>query len=137
LRPGGVSLEELLQVTGPLEIMASTDHPGQTSQAAPGMLPQHYAPRTPLILDPPQGRLLPGRWGVLCFQHLPAGQQFSAREILSPCGSLPDAAANFFAALRRLDELGLDGIVAELFPETGLGRALNDRLRRAASGSGG
>lgn len=137
LRPGGVSLEELIRVAGPLEIVASTDHPGEIGQAAPGMLPQHYAPRTPLILDPPEDRLLPGRWGVLCFQHLPPEREFCAREILSPCGSLPDAAANFFAALRRLDELGLDGIVAELFPETGLGRALNDRLRRAASGFAG
>ena len=48
-------------------------------------------------------------------------------------GDLREAATHFFAALRRLDALGLDGIVAETFPETGLGRALNDRLRRAAS----
>lgn len=135
LRPGGVSLEDLVQIAGAMEIVASTDHPGEVAQSAPGMLPQHYAPRTPLILDPSTGQTLRGRWGVLCFQRVPDGREFSAQEVLSPDGSLPEAAANFFAALRRLDELALDGIVAESFPEAGLGRALNDRLRRAASGS--
>lgn len=133
LRPGGVSLEDLTQIAGELEIVASTDHPGEAAQSAPGMLPQHYAPRTPLILDPPAGQALRGRWGVLCYQRLPEGREFSAQEILSPQGNLTEAAANFFAALRRLDELGLDSIVAESFPEAGLGRALNDRLRRAAA----
>ncbi|MDB5338744.1 MAG: threonylcarbamoyl-AMP synthase [Planctomycetaceae bacterium] len=133
LRPGGVSLEDLMQITGAMEIVDSTDHPGEVAQSAPGMLPQHYAPRTQLILDPPAEQVLMGRWGVLCFQRPPEGNEFSAQEILSPQGNLTDAAANFFAALRRLDELGLDGIVAESFPEAGLGRALNDRLRRAAA----
>ena len=96
------------------------------------MLPQHYAPRTPLILDPPAGQILSGRWGLLCFQSPSASGEFSAQEILAPDGNLQVAAANFFAALRRLDAIGLDGIIAESFPETGLGRALNDRLRRAA-----
>lgn len=134
LRPGGVSVEDLTQLVGPLEILASTDHPGDVAQVAPGMLPQHYAPRTPLILNPDDWQALRGRWGVLCFQQLPARREFAAQEILSPRGDLPDAAANFFAALRRLDALNLDGIAAETFPEAGLGRALNDRLRRAASG---
>lgn len=133
LRPGGVSLEDIMQAIGPVQVVASTDHPGETPQAAPGMLPQHYAPRTRLILDP---TLLPSdtaRWGQLCRQHPRTGRQFAATEILSPTGDLQVAATNFFAALRRLDALNLEGIVAESFPETGLGRALNDRLRRAAS----
>ncbi len=133
LRPGGVSLEDLTLIAGPIEIAASTDHPGEVAQSAPGMLPQHYAPRTPLTLDPPASQVRRGRWGILCFQRLPTGQEFSAQEILSPRGDLTEAAANFFAALRRLDAMGLDGIIAESFPETGLGRALNDRLRRAAT----
>ena len=133
LRPGGVSLEDIVQIAGPIEIVAATDHPGEVSLASPGMLPQHYAPRTPLILDPPADQLLRGRWGVLCFQRLPESRDCSAHEILSPRGDLSEAAANFFSALRRLDALGLDGILAESFPEIGLGRALNDRLLRAAS----
>ncbi len=133
LRPGGISLEELSEVVGPIEIVAPTDHPGETPQTAPGMLPQHYAPRTPLLLNPARFQDLKGNWGSLSLRQLPPGFPFAACEVLSMSGDLREAATHFFAALRRLDALGLDGIVAETFPETGLGRALNDRLRRAAS----
>ncbi|NJL30816.1 MAG: hypothetical protein HC898_03825 [Phycisphaerales bacterium] len=57
---------------------------------------------------------------------------FQAVEVLSPSGDLREAAANLFAALHRLDAAGLDVILAEYVPEMGLGRAINDRLRRAA-----
>jgi L-threonylcarbamoyladenylate synthase len=59
--------------------------------------------------------------------------RFAAVEVLSPAGDLAEAAANLFAAMRRLDAAGLDVILADRFPETGLGHALNDRLRRAAA----
>ncbi|MDB5388233.1 MAG: threonylcarbamoyl-AMP synthase [Planctomycetaceae bacterium] len=141
LRPGGISLEELEAELGHVDIIPPTDHPSEndsaTPQTAPGMLPQHYAPRTPLFLESgisardsasrPSGRL-----GGLGFTTVPAGYAYSAQEILSPAGNLVTAAAGFFAALRRLDELSLDAIVAGEFPDQGLGRALNDRLRRAA-----
>lgn len=133
LRPGGISIEELIDLIGPVEVAASTDHPAEEAQSAPGMLPQHYAPRTRLLVDPPDIQSLSGRWGVLAWKSAPANMTFAATEILSPTGDLREAAANFFAALRRLDELGLDGIVAQTFPESGLGRALNDRLQRAAA----
>ncbi len=133
LRPGGVSIEDLIEVIGPIEIGISTDHPADEPQTAPGMLPQHYAPRTRLVLSPGETRTANGRWGLLARQHGPHESDFEACEILSPDGDLREAASNFFAALRRLDDLGLDGIVAETFPETGLGRALNDRLHRAAA----
>ena len=54
-------------------------------------------------------------------------------EALSQDGNLVEAAANLFAALRRLDGLGLDGVVVEPVPESGIGRAIMDRLRRAAA----
>jgi L-threonylcarbamoyladenylate synthase len=53
--------------------------------------------------------------------------------VLAPDGSLATAAARLFAALRRLDGLGLDLLVAEPCPEEGLGRAIMDRLRRCAT----
>lgn len=134
LRPGGASIEEIAELIGPVETATPTDNPGNAPQSAPGMLPQHYAPRTPLLLNPADVGALIGRWGQLTWRG-PANAILSATEILSPTGDLREAATNFFAALRRLDELGLDGIVAESFPETGLGRALNDRLRRAAMGT--
>lgn len=136
LRPGGIPLEEIQALLGPVEVVHSTDNPGERAQVAPGMLPQHYAPRTPLrILSQPltPEHLTSGRLGCLAFQQPPAGD-FAQVEILSSAGDLREAAANFFAALRRLDAAGLDLIVAETFPERDLGRALNDRLQRAATG---
>ena len=53
-------------------------------------------------------------------------------ELLSATGDLREAATHLFAALRRLDEAGLDQIIAEPVPETGLGVAIMDRLRKAA-----
>jgi L-threonylcarbamoyladenylate synthase len=67
---------------------------------------------------------------VLTEQDVPEG--FAEVEVLSPTGDLVAAAAGFFQALHRLDAAGLDGIAAVRFPEQGLGRALNDRLQRAA-----
>ena len=57
---------------------------------------------------------------------------YAALEVLSPDGELQTAAANLFAALRRLDAAGLDLVLAEPCPESGLGRAIMDRLRRCA-----
>ena len=56
--------------------------------------------------------------------------------LLSETQDLREAAANLFSYLRELDALDLDLIVAEQVPEEGLGRAINDRLRRAAGGGG-
>ncbi len=148
LRPGGTTLEEIEAVIGKVQL--SRPEPGdadQTGMLSPGTLPQHYAPATPLILwmradvTPAAGvtamarrvdRNQPGRWGLLAFRPVDDVQVFERVEVLSPGGDLREAAAGFFAALRRLDAAGLDLIVAETFPESGLGRALNDRLRRAA-----
>lgn len=141
LRPGGVSLEDLEATIGHVDVLQPTDHPTDevtdSAQASPGMLPQHYAPRTPLFLesalsDAPHILRPSSRLGGLGLDRLPEQFDYAAREILSAEGDLEIAAAGFFAALRRLDELGLDAIIAREFPDIGLGRALNDRLRRAA-----
>jgi len=57
---------------------------------------------------------------------------FETVEVLSASGDLREAATRLFAAMRRLDEAGLDIILAEPVPETGLGVAILDRLRKAA-----
>ncbi|HRN37621.1 MAG TPA: Sua5 family C-terminal domain-containing protein, partial [Flavobacteriales bacterium] len=56
-----------------------------------------------------------------------------ALEVLSPQGDLAEAARHLFAALRRLDAGAAELIVAEIFPQEGLGAAINDRLKRAAA----
>lgn len=128
LRPGGVTLEDLERVVGRVRSATTTD---DGPQRAPGMLSRHYSPRTSLVIreSPDEGS---GREGLLTLGPA-AASGFGAVEVLSPSADLAEAAANFFAALRRLDAAGLERIVAVPFPEVGLGRALNDRLRRAAA----
>jgi L-threonylcarbamoyladenylate synthase len=55
---------------------------------------------------------------------------------LSPTGDLGEAAANLFAQLRALDRPGIGRIAVMPIPESGLGLAINDRLRRAAADDG-
>ncbi|MTK05024.1 L-threonylcarbamoyladenylate synthase [Micromonospora sp. CP22] len=130
LRLGALPVEELEKVTGPVTV-----RPGNSGQpVAPGTLAAHYAPRTPLRLVP--GAELAdaagaGR-GCLAFRDRPAGA-WTAVEVLSAAGDLTEAAARLFDALHRLDAAGVVEIVAEPVPEMGVGRAVNDRLRRAAA----
>ena len=142
LRPGGVPLEAIEDVVGPVQRLPSGDGdssvsvPAETAQLAPGMLPRHYAPETRLqVIDsleqlPP---LRPGeRTGLLILRAPGELPEFTLVEELSPTGDLGQAAAGFFAALRRLDAARLDRILAVRLPPGGLGLAMNDRLRRAA-----
>ena len=129
LRPGGIGLESLEEVVGPIKLVDRTD---EGPQRAPGLLSRHYAPRTPLrIVDRPVATH--SRTGLLTLVPHPDSAQFHHVEVLSHNADLTEAAAGFFAALRRLDAAGLAEIQAISFPEVGLGRALNDRLRRAAA----
>jgi len=132
LRPGGVTLEQLREVAGTVEIHRGTQ-PVDRAAPAPGMLARHYAPDTPLLLvDTPQDPPPPGS-GLLALTRPDSIDDWSHVETLSETGDLVEAAAGFFAALHRLDDAGLDRIVAVAFPETGLGLALNNRLMRAAA----
>jgi L-threonylcarbamoyladenylate synthase len=131
LRAGGIPIEDIEALLGRVVCTAgSADRP-----EAPGQLPRHYSTRTPLILvgegvpmDPPAPRA-----GLLSLTSPPASVHYAAVEVLSKSGDLREAASNLFAALRRLDNLGLDLIVACPCPERGLGAAIMDRLRRCAA----
>jgi len=135
-------LEEIESVIGPVE---TPEHAYEDAIAAPapGMLTKHYAPRTPLTIladSSWQSRLSETtagsrRIGLLTFTlgRQALAERCASIEILSRQGDLREAAAGFFAALRRLDALDLDEILATPFPDEGLGRALNDRLRRATA----
>jgi L-threonylcarbamoyladenylate synthase len=135
LRPGGVALEVLQAVIGELELIEQAI--ARETPRAPGMLTKHYAPQTRvLLLDDfqqlPSDR---GECGLLTLAPLSHADEagFLSVESLSESGDLREAATNFFAALRRLDGVGAERIVAVRFPNIGLGRALNDRLQRAAN----
>lgn len=118
-----------------LEMIEAT----QALPRAPGQLRSHYAPRTHLILvdtsleftwHPATMRVgLLGSSPVLGEDY----SRFAAVEWLSSSGDLREAAATLFAKMRRLDEAGLNGIIAERVPEEGLGIAIMDRLRKAAA----
>ena len=102
---------------------------------APGQLPSHYAPRTPLVLtsEPKAFDVSPNKkCGLLAWQSCGAGR-FAEMRQLSSSQNLREAAANLFRYLRELDQLHLDLIVAETLPEEGLGAAIMYRLRRASS----
>jgi L-threonylcarbamoyladenylate synthase len=71
--------------------------------------------------------------GLLCFQAPPAHHHYGAIEVLSPGGSLAEAAARLFDCLHRLDGRRLEGLDAEPVPPQGLGLAIMDRLRKAAA----
>lgn len=129
LRAGGTPVEEIERSSGP--VRRSGVDPARP--ASPGQYARHYAPRTPLTVcadwhDVP----LAGRSGLLALRPPATEAGFEAIEVLSESGDMREAAANLFAALHRLDALGLDRIVAVRVPDVGLGLAINDRLRRAA-----
>jgi len=131
LRPGGVSLEEIESIIGKVEISRNKEG----TPSAPGMLPSHYAPRTPIVLDWDDQSLVIDKEknvGLLAFREPRDHLKFRHIEILSKKGDLREAATNLFAAIRRLDRWNLDFILAETIPEIGLGRAIMDRLRRAS-----
>jgi len=136
LRPGGTPLELLREVLGDLRADPPQVRYGPTP--SPGTLKRHYMPRTPLYLLemglPEEGweKLPRERCGYLGFTSAKRG--FRAGEVLSERGDLREAAARFFASLRRLDAMGFVAIVAEPVPEEGLGVAIMDRLKRAAQG---
>lgn len=125
LRPGGITAEELAEVLGEELLLPGS----QDSITSPGMLSSHYAPESRLRLD--AETVEPGE-ALLAFGPSPlpgAAVQIN----LSPSGDLEEAAARLFAALRSLDASGVDTIAVMPIPEQGLGRAINDRLRRAAA----
>ncbi len=132
LRPGGIPLEEIEAIVGEIEIK----NIDANKPLSPGMLPRHYAPRTPIIIGLSEEEIEKYRGkkiGFLAFKRPANIFKFDYMEVLSEKGDLREAATNLFSALRRMDGMGLDIIFAEPFPEIGLGRAIMDRLRKASN----
>lgn len=120
LREGGVPAEALAEVLGYVPVARAESD----AITAPGQLLSHYAPRGRVRLNvtqPVEGETLLGFGPVDCDLNL------------SPSGDLIEAAANLFRHFHTLDEMGADRIAVSPVPETGLGAAINDRLRRAAA----
>jgi len=124
LRPGGVTREQLEAALGPL-----ADAGDASAPRSPGMTERHYAPARPLRLA---ATAVADDEALLAFG--PPLRGAAATINLSPSRDLGEAAANLFAALRALDQPRFKAIAVMPIPETGLGAAINDRLRRAARG---
>ncbi len=129
-RLGGISIESIESVIGTVRV-----RPHASSQPqAPGQLESHYAPGKPFYLgnieDLIQKHGLKNP-GILTFARTLNVK--GMHRILSPAGDLNEAARNLFGMLRDLDQQPVDAVVAEEVPNQGLGRAINDRLRRAAA----
>lgn len=127
LRPGGISREQIEQCLGqPL-----TAAPGDSAQpVAPGQLASHYAPDHPVRLNVTTAR---DDEAYILFGPELGLRGGKLRRNLSPSGDLIEAAANLFAFLHECDTEIIAGIAVASIPEIGLGAAINDRLRRAAT----
>ena len=150
LRRGPITTEQLRGID--FQPMSNRQDADAASVLAPGQLPSHYAPKTPLrLIDNAESfaSKQAKRVGLLAWNPLSRkvdlriapkltdrrSLKFVAVRQLSGDQDLREAAANLFRCLRELDELNLDLIVAERVPARGLGAAILDRLERASHDS--
>ena len=123
LRPGGVTIEDIGEALNRRIDVASTN---EQNPKSPGMLLSHYAPSLPVRLN--------ASWAEDDEAFLGFGPSPYADLNLSEHRDLTEAAANLFAYLHKLDDIARYYDIAVMpIPEEGLGRAINDRLRRAAA----
>lgn len=154
LRPGGLSPEELRKFLGEVQVAADTPHQGPPP--SPGMKYRHYAPRGHVYLAVGSPKEQAESIGFHAARHVILGEKVlilasseNAPEYaplagrwpdrlsvldLGPRDDLPRVASRLFAGLRYADETGAGVILAESFPEHGLGHAIQNRLRKASGG---
>lgn len=145
LRPGGITREELEGILGHIAESGSTDADAEIPRS-PGMKYTHYAPRAQVIVVNGDNYVqIAAKVSQLLEQYRPrrrvgvlasseTGRGYAADEVfvLGSRGSLATVAQNLFYGLRHLDELGVDLIIAEGYPEAGIGAAIMNRLKKAA-----
>lgn len=135
LRYGGLAKEQIESTLGIKVNVPQVS--GDTSKIiAPGMMERHYAPNKKLIIcNDIKKEILNYKGlsiGSISFTKKLDDIECKNQFILSPSGSLDKAARHLFSALRSLNDLDVDIILAEKFPDEGLGIAINDRLKRAS-----
>ncbi|KZB63025.1 translation factor Sua5 [Thalassospira lucentensis] len=130
LRPGGITRDQVAEVLGCDVVMAETD---DNAPKSPGMLTSHYAPGLPVRLnaDAPDQKKY-GHEILLAFGDC-VTKGFDKVLWLSKTGDDREAAANLFAKLHEADQPRFDGIAIAPIPDTGLGLAINDRMKRASA----
>ncbi len=129
-RAGGISAEQIENTLHEKVTAARLEN--EQNPATAGQLKSHYATHKPLYvgnIEDLKKQFAGKKIAVISFAKQYAGvdKQF----VLSPDGSLAEAAKHLFAAMRETDKLEVDVVIAELFPEEGIGRAINERLGKA------
>ena len=127
LRPGAVPREDIQAVIGPLVSR------GEAEARSPGLLRSHYAPRARVRMN---ATSVTSGEALLAFGFIGVPSGAHATLNLSQTGNLSEAAANLFSMMRTLDDAGATAIAVMPIPESGLGEAINDRLRRASAPRG-
>lgn len=134
-RLGALSKESIEAVLG--YSIKMVEAKSDTEVLAPGMSKKHYSPKTPFVLtESIQDELknyLGKKVGLMCLKEIEGLAPNVIQKVLSPTGNLDLAASQLYATMHELDAQQLDVIIAEKMPEEGLGKAINDRLVRAAS----
>jgi len=129
-RLGGLDIKEIESEIGKVILREYSS----SNPQAPGMLTSHYSPRKKVILGNIEELLIEfkeHKKGVLLYNN--KSIETENKFVLTPSNNIREAAKNLFSALRSMDQLNVDLILAEYAPNEGLGLAINDRLMRAAS----
>lgn len=132
-RLGGLDLALIEHIVGPVQVMSHSS----SNPKAPGLLKSHYAPSKPFILGDIEELVeryqqKGSDFAIMTFQQDLSHIAERNKIILSPRGDMKEAAKNLFSAMRILDSMDVSVILSELMPNEGLGKAINDRLRRAS-----
>lgn len=130
LRPGFITVEQLSEALG-TEVKIIDSINDSEALLSPGMLKHHYSPKTPLILWP-STKVPEGDAAWVTFSGTTPSFKAKTLRVLSLSGNLEEAGQNLFATLHELDNGAYKAIVVESCPDTGIGKAIMDRLRRAA-----
>jgi L-threonylcarbamoyladenylate synthase len=131
-RLGGLSVEKIESAVGKVNVRIHAS----SNPTAPGQSSSHYAPRRRLILGNIMHLLKTygtENVGTLSYTTFFHDVDKTRQIVLSPAGNLEEAAQNLFSGLRELDKMTVNVILAEEVPDNGIGKAINDRLRRAAA----
>jgi L-threonylcarbamoyladenylate synthase len=132
-RHGAIPIEDIEKCIGSVKEFTTDD----TNPSAPGMMHQHYSPSTDFRLVDDVSSILHQyehkRIGLLVLKADPEWSKDHKVFELSPNHQLEEAGQRLFDAMHKLDELNLDIIIAERMPNQGIGKAINDRLERAAA----
>lgn len=129
LRLGGITQEAIETVVGPVKVATQKN----SNPLAPGQLDTHYSPRKKLVLGKVPELLAQFPTAAVSVLSFQTDYHHKRQVVLSPSGDLREAAQRLFASLRALDADPSHVILAEFVPDIGLGRAINDRLRRASA----